>query len=82
MPKFFVYHKHTPGNHAEMSAAWDRASRATGMFTGQVVYCSCPSGKHEVLAVLTADSQDAVEHVAPPAIRGELTISELIEEVI
>jgi hypothetical protein len=29
-----------------------------------------------------ADSEDAVKQVAPPAIRNELTVSELIEEVI
>ena len=78
MAKYFVYHKHTPEDHDEVSEAWVESARASDQFRGQMSYCSCPSGVHEVFAVLEADSAEDARKAAPAQVQGELTVSEVI----
>ena len=78
MAKYYVFHKHTPENHKEISEAWLKSSRATDQFKGQMSYCSCPSGTHEVFAVVEANSVDEAKRVAPTQVQNELTVSEVI----
>ena len=78
MPKYFVYQKHSQANHAAVSQAWVESSRATDAFKGQMSYCSCPTGQHEVFAIVDAASADEAKKVAPMDVQGELTVSEVV----
>jgi len=77
MAKYFVYHKHTPENHKEVSEAWVAQGKTT-KYQGQMAYCTCPSGKHEVFAILEGNSEDEVKSVVPEKFRGETTITETV----
>lgn len=79
MKKYFVFHKHSPANHTEISADWVQSARAASQFKGQMSYCSCPSDKHEVFAIVEAHTEDEARQVAPKQIQDELTVSEVLE---
>jgi hypothetical protein len=78
MAKYFVFHKHNSANHKEISGAWETSAKAADQFKGQMSYCSCPSGKHEVFAIVEASSENEARKVAPAEIRDEVTVSEVL----